>query len=171
MYSFGPLSYYPANWISLRVLQTVVFHIVSIFKIVGMFLYSIRAAVLQYPSAHNCTSIILQQKLYKNNKALFVKLFGIFFSFISFRRQCFKPCIYLNMFDECTKQATELFHCWATDSRKTLKAEQLKSAIDTCGSCRSLWGLWWWLLTLLHFSYLRWHETKEDTLPSYKIRG
>jgi len=34
----------------------------------------------------------------------------------------------------------------ATGSRKPLKAELLKSALDTCGPCRSLWGLWWWLL-------------------------
>jgi hypothetical protein len=44
----------------------------------------------------------------------------------------------VTMSDGFTKQQTELFHCWATDSQTPLKEELLKSALDTCGLCRFL---------------------------------
>jgi hypothetical protein len=73
------------------------------------------------PSSHNCTNIILQGKNVQKQLSSIYEILPNFFLFISFRRQCFKPYIYLNMSYECTEQETDLFYCWATDSRTLSK--------------------------------------------------
>ena len=97
-----------------------------------MFPYSIRAAVLQYPSSHNCANIILQEKMCKDKKKSFMNFFPIFY--------------YLSVFEDCVSSHVFISTCPNIQNRQGncsiaglqtvehhSKAELLKSPLDTCG--------------------------------------